>query len=1070
MKKEFDLWVDFHPFLRKLIMELKIALLIIVTGVSTTMAVPGYSRVIDNNSANDVFLNIEIKSEIQQNSISGTVTDALTKEPMPGVNVIIKGTTIGTLTGVDGRYIVPSTDSNSAILVFSFIGYSTKEVSVSGKLVIDLVLEAAMTGLDEVVVVGYGTTKRADLTGSVGSMGSKDLKETNVTRVEQALSGRVAGVQVKMSDGQPGASPQIRIRGIGSISAGVDPLYVVDGFPTNSIQTLNPSDIENIDILKDASATAIYGSRGSNGVVLITTKRGSVGKAKINFDTYYGLQSVTKVPHFLNAMQQATYYYNSIRNWNVGNGRDVTGDPATWNKRVPQTVLDVMSGANTTDVSALDAVLRTAPTKGYNVSVSGGNEVVKYAVSGEYLNQDGIILNSNFKRYSLRANIDAQLTKRLALRVNLNPTYTINNNVIAEGGGAGASTSIIGSATSAQPYYPLYNADGSYFIYRSIDASTDLYNPLALALEKKSVNTGTQILGNVNAEYTILEDLKFNVMAGASLNASKGYAFTPNLPVFYSSASGTDNASAGINWLTEYTLTYKRNFGKHSIAALAGYTAQYDKSEMNSLGSNNYPNNLVPTLSAVSGIITTGTGSISEWSILSQLARVNYNYGGKYFVTASIRRDGSSRFGANNKYGVFPSAALAWRVSDEKFMQNVPLVDMLKLRTSYGKTGNNNIGNYASLATISYLKYATGGTAIGGFAPGVIPNPDLTWETQEQLNMGIDLGFFDGRLNLSVDHFISRNVDLLLNVNVPAATGFSTALKNIGEVKNTGWEFVLSSVISDKKFKWTADFNLSAYKNEVVKLGPSGDDIISGNNITRIGKPIGMFYGYITDGVFLNADELAAGPIYNNGLSDATKVGDIRFKDLSGPDGVPDGLITSADISIMGNPYPDFYYGMTNRLSYGNISLSINIAGSQGNEIYSNAMVIYRLIRSRSRTLSTEANYWKSESDPGDGKTVKPSDVPTGGLRQVSNRYMDTGSFLRINNLTLSYTLPDKISQKMMISMLRLYASSTNPFIFTKNLSFNPDVSNSGNSLTPGIDNNNYPLPKSIVFGLNVTF
>jgi TonB-linked SusC/RagA family outer membrane protein len=1070
MKKEFDLWVDSRPFLRKLIRELKIVLFIIVGTVSTTMAAPGFSTTADEYPDNGFLLNTEIKTEVQQSTVSGTVTDPTSREPMPGVNVLVKGTTIGTLTGADGRYTLPVPDPNNAILVFSFIGYTTKEVPVSGKASIDLVLEAAMTGLDEVVVVGYGTTKRADLTGSVGSMGSKDLKEATVTRVEQALSGRVAGVQVKMTDGQPGVSPQIRIRGVGSISAGVDPLYVVDGFPTNSIQTLNPSDIENIDILKDASATAIYGSRGSNGVVLITTKRGSTGKAKINFDAYYGLQAVTRVPHFLNAMQQATYYYNSIRNWNVDNGKDVSGDPATWNKRVPQTVLDVMSGANTTDVSALDAVLRTAPIKGYNMSVSGGNDVVKYAVSGEYLNQDGIILNSNFKRYSLRANIDAQLTKRLALRVNLNPTYTINNNVIAEGGGAGASTSIIGSATSAQPYYPLYNADGSYFIYRSIDASTDLYNPIALAREKKSVTTGTQILGNVNAEYTILEGLKLNVMAGASLNGSKGYTFTPNLPVFYSSANGTDNASAGINWLTEYTLTYKKDFGKHSITALAGYTAQYDRTDLNSLGSNNYPNNLVPTLSAVSGIITTGTGSISEWSILSQLARINYNYGSKYFVTASIRRDGSSRFGANNKYGIFPSAALAWRVSDEKFMQDIPVINMLKLRASYGKTGNNNIGNYASLATISYLKYATGGAAIGGFAPGVIPNPDLTWETQEQLNMGVDFGFFEGRLNLSVDHFISRNVDLLLNVNVPAATGFSTALKNIGEVKNTGWEFVLGSVISDKKFKWSVDFNLSAYKNEVVKLGPSGDDIISGNNITRIGQPIGMFYGYITDGVFLTAAELAEGPIYNKGLSDETKVGDIRFKDISGPDGVPDGLITSADISIMGNPYPDFYYGMTNRLSYENISLSVNIAGSQGNEIYSNAMVIYRLIRSRSRTLSTEANYWKSESDPGDGKTVKPCDVPTGGLRQASDRYMDTGSYLRINNITLSYTLPDKISQKMMISALRVYASSTNPFIFTKNLSFNPDVSNSGNSLTPGIDNNNYPLPKNIVFGINVTF
>jgi len=472
----------------------------------------------------------------------------------------------------------------------------------------------------------------------------------------------------------------------------------------------------------------------------------------------------------------------------------------------------------------------------------------------------------------------------------------------------------------------------------------------------------------------------------------------------------------------------------------------------------------------VSGIITTGTATRAEWSIVSQLARINYGYNGRYLITASIRRDGSSRFGANNKYGVFPSAAVAWRVSDEKFMENVPLISLLKLRVSYGKTGNNNIGNYASLSTINYIKYTTGGVAIGGFAPGAIPNPNLTWETQEQVNAGADLALFKGRINITADHFVSRNKDLLLNVNIPTASGFSTALQNIGEVKNTGWEFVLNTINTVGKFKWSTDFNISAYKNEVVKLGPSGDDIISGNNITRIGQPIGMFYGFIVDGIFKNSAELAAGPIYNKGLADETRVGDIRFRDVSGPAGKPDGIINNNDLTIMGTPYPDFYYGMTNRFSYGNLSLSVNLAGSHGNQIYSNAMVIYRLIRSRSRTLTTELNYWKSEADPGDGNTVRPDDVPRGGLRLPSTRYLDNGSYLRINNITLGYNIPNRISSALSINSLRVYASTNNAFVFTKNLSFNPDVSNSGNSLNPGIDNNNYPLPRSIVFGLNVGF
>jgi TonB-linked SusC/RagA family outer membrane protein len=1002
-------------------------------------------------------------------------------EPMLGVSVMLRNSktnfTSGTTTDSAGNFsfrgIAPGGPYSFS---FSMVGFESQtlagyNIKPGATLTLVVNLVATNASLDQVVVVGYGTQKKKDLTGSVGSLASKDIKDLAVPRIEQALSGRVAGVQVKLSEGAPGAAPQIRIRGIGSISAGIDPLYVVDGFPTDNIQTINPNDIESLDILKDASATAIYGSRGSNGVIIINTKRGTSGKTKINFDTYYGQQEVSRTPEFMNASQQAEYYYNSIRNRNMDLGNNVSGDPATWPIRVPQTILDVRSGKNTNNVSALDAVLRTAPQQSYNLAFTGGTSAIKYAISGEYMNQDGIILNSNFKRFSLRANIDAQITKRLSLRLNVNPSFTINNNVIASGGGAGASTSIIGSATSAQPYYPLYNPDGSYFVYQTIDASTDLYNPIALAMEKKDRSTRTRILANISADYKITDELRFNVLFGATSNNSKGSSFTPQLPVFLNAAAtGTDVSFSGYNWLAEYTLNYLKSFGKHNINAMVGYTVQEDISEQNSITSNNYPNNLVPYLSAVSGIITTGTGLRDEWSIVSQLARVNYNFDGKYFVTASIRRDGSSRFGANNKYGVFPSAAVAWRISDENFFRNIGFVNDLKLRVSFGKTGNNNIGNYASISTVNYIKYTTGGAAVGGFVPAVIPNPDLTWETQEQLNGGIDLALLKGRINITADYFISRNKDLLLNVNIPTATGFSTALQNIGEVKNHGWEFVLNTVNFDGKFRWTTDFNISSYKNEVVKLGPSGDDIISGNNITRIGQPIGMFYGYITDGIFRNAAELAAGPIYNKGLADDSRVGDIRFKDVSGPGGKPDGIITNADITIMGSPYPDFYYGITNRFSYKNIGLSVTLAGSQGSMIYNNAMMVYRLIRSRSRTLTTELNYWKSEADPGDGKTVRPNDMPRGGLRLPSTRYLDNGSYLRVNNITLSYTIPEKYAGRLKLNLCRVYLSATNPFTFTRNLSFNPDVSNSGNALTPGIDNNNYPLPRSIVAGLNLSF
>ena len=1030
-----------------------------------------FVQVNENIHVNSQNFNKEQAVEIAQVvdvTVSGIVTDA-NGEPVPGVTVSVPGTGIGTATDLNGKYTLSVPEGST--LVFSFIGFVAQSIEIGDRSVIDVTLSEDMASLEEVVVVGYGEVQRKDLTGSVGSVNSAEFKDLAVNRVDQALSGRVAGVQVKLADGQPGSAPQIRVRGIGSISASGDPLYVVDGFPTDNIQTLNPNDIESLDILKDASATAIYGSRGSNGVVIITTKRGQTGKPRINLDTYHGFQKISKAPEFLDGMEQANYHYNAIRNRNINANLDVTGDPSTWGIRVPQTVLDVLSGSNTNNTDALDAVLRTAPQRSYNLSFMGGSENIKYSVSGEYFDQDGIIINSNFKRYSVRANIDAQLTERLAIRVDVNPSFTIDNNVIARGGGAGASTSIIGSATSAQPYYPLYNSDDSYFVYQAIDASTDLFNPLALALEKTDFSRRTRLMGNANIEYKIIDGLKINVMLGATTNNSKGSTFTPQLPVFHNRAAiGTDFAGLGYNWLAEYTANYSKIFGKHNLAALAGYTVQKDVFESNFMQSNNYPNNLVPWISAVSGIITTGTASKEEWSIVSQLARVNYNFDGKYFLTASIRRDGSSRFGGNNKYGFFPSIAAAWRISDERFMPQTTLIDMLKFRVSYGKTGNNNIGNYASLATINYVKYATGGVAQGGFAPGAFANPNLTWETQEQINAGIDLGLFSGRVNIIVDHFRSSNKDLLLNVNVPTSSGFNTALQNIGEVKNTGWEFVLSSINIDKRFRWSTDFNLSAYTNEVVKLGPSGDDIISGNNITRIGQPIGMFYGFIVDGIFKNSSELSAGPIYNPGLGDASTVGDIRFKDVSGPEGTPDGIIDNNDLTIIGSPYPDFYFGMTNSLSFQNLSLSFNIAGSQGNQIYSNAFVIYKLTRSRSRTLATERNYWKSETDPGDGVTPKPDDNPRGGLRRPSTRYLDEGSYIRVNNITLSYLVPNSVSERLSVGSIRFYVNATNPFIFTKNLSFNPDVSDSGNPLQPGRDSNNYPLPKSIILGLNLSF
>ncbi|GAA4420625.1 TonB-dependent receptor [Nibrella viscosa] len=1009
-------------------------------------------------------------------TVQGTVSDEK-GEGLPGVSILLKGTQKGTTTDADGRYRI-DVPNPAATLIFSFVGYASQEIVVGNRTSLNVTLAVDNKTLSEVVVIGYGSVQKKDLTGSVASVGSKTIQDMAAPRIDQALIGKVAGVQVKPVSGEPGAAPQIRIRGIGSISAGAGPLYVVDGFPISSIQNLNPNDVETIDVLKDASATAIYGSRGANGVVIINTKRGRSGKAAISFNYQYGFQKIAKRPVLQTGLEEAQHYYDGVRNRNLDEGNNVSGDPLKWKAPVPQTILDVLSGKITTNEDPLDAILRTAPQQQYQLNASGGTENMRYAISGEYFDQDGIILNTNFKRYSVRANFDAKLAPKLTMKVNLNPSYTNKFNV----GGAGPEDVTTFSDNTNNPLYnalviptyqSLFNPDGSYYPFgNGLDAVVTSKNPLALANEVKARQKGISFLGNTFLEYAILDNLKVNVMLGVSLMSIKGSYFKPQMAAFLNElASGTDNASQRLNWITETTMNYTKSLGKHNFTGLLGYTTQRETIESNTMTSNRYPNNLVPTLSAVSGLLTGGSSNVAEWSLLSYLGRVNYNYNSKYYVTASLRTDGSSRFGAQNKYGVFPSFALAWRVSDENFMKDFRYINELKLRTSYGKTGNNNIGNYDHMATINYEKYTLGGIGIGGYSPGRLANPNLTWETQQQINVGLDLSFLNNRLALTLDHFRSKNTDLLLNVNIPDITGFNTALQNIGEVQNTGWEVTLNSVNTQGAFKWQTALNFSTYKNRVTRLGPSGDPIISGGNITMIGQPIGMFFGWLTDGIFQTKADLDKGPLWNPGGRDASRVGDVRFVDVSGPNGVPDGIINSFDKTIMGSPYPDFYYGMTNSFSYKNLSLSISLQGVQGNSVLALSREQLANNRARFRQYAIMNNYWKSESEPGNGYSVRPNDVPTGNFRGTySQRWLDDGSYLRINNVAFGYALPDELVRRLRLSSVRVSVTANNPFLFTKFIGFNPDVSRSDSPLTPGNERYDYPTAKSILFGINLGF
>lgn len=1036
-----------------------------------------------------------ITKEIQFATIKGKVTDE-TGAPIPGVTILLQGSTSGTVTDIDGNYTIEAAEGQ--VLVFSFIGYQTLNRVVGTSSILDVRMAVEENNLQEFVVVGYGTIQKKDITGAVSAINADKIKDQQVPSLDLALAGQMAGVVVTQSTGAPGGGASVRIRGAGSLSAGNEPLYVVDGFPVtndfdqrnNPLNTINPADIDNIQVLKDASATAIYGSRGANGVILITTKSGKNGTSRIDFNVSTGVQQVEKLVDVLNAREFAAYINESRNNaWvNSGPNRLATDPNSARLGNVMYLLPDAFQNPESLGEGTnwQKEIFRTAMMSNYQLNFSGGNDRTKYFVSAGYLDQEGVIINSDLKRYSFRVNVESQMNKKVKVGANLTPSYTFSNQSLAEGNWQGGG--IIQSAITAAPHLTPYDEFGNYtkVTGQGIGLS-EVDNPVKIAREYFHQQGTLRLLGTAFAEYSILENLRFKTLVGGDIRNFREDIFSnslinPNNINPTKPAVGTNATSQTRNWLAEFTLSYAKSFGRHTVDAVVGYTAQNELLDVNRMTGTNFPNDNIKTINAA-GLITSAFNTKEEWALLSYLARVNYNFDDRYLLTATFRRDGSSRFGADSRWGTFPSVSLGWRLSEEDFMSDVSWISELRLRASTGLTGNNFIANYGAIgltAQENYIFGASGGVLNNGIRLANIPNSTLGWETNRQTDIGVEFGVLQNRFYLSADYYQKRTSDLLLNVPVPTLTGYSTALQNIGEILNKGLEFTVTSRNTVGAFKWTTDFNISTNNISVQALGPDGSPIISRQvtsassptHITQIGSEPGSYYGYQVVGIYQNQQDLDSSPVVLNGNGTVqSKPGQLKFADING-----DGVITTADRTVLGSPFPDYTFGITNSFNYKSFDFAFTLQGVQGFEVLNLARRYYGNYSGTYNVLRSTADGWMSETDRGDGVSPQIDRnfnalAGSNTVNNVTSLFVEDGSFLRIRNITLGYNLSQPALQKLKLSSARLSFTVQNAYTFTKYEGYNPEVSAQGGStLVPGVDAGGYPLARSFMFGLNVGF
>ena len=1043
-------------------------------------------------SGKKVYLKAKAASEATHQSgkvkkISGVIVDEK-GEPVIGASIAVKGTSLGTITNVDGEYTLMGVPEKAEVVI-SFIGYKTRTFSAGDKALANITLKEDSELLEEVLVVGYGVQKKSDVSTSISSVKAEDIAKTSASDFRQALAGKMPGVQVTTPSGDPEGNVSIRVRGISTVNAGSDPLYIIDGVPVErGFANLNNNDIESVEVLKDASSAAIYGSRGSNGVIIITTKQGQSEKVKIQYDGYYGIQNVSKKLDMLNAYQFAEFakdgHDNAYLDANPGASPDDPNGmrPNSW-ERIPTELFPYLNGdRGLTDTDWQDAIFRTAGTQSHNISVSGRGKTVGYFVSANYYDKEGVVINSDFKKYSMRMNLDGQY-KKFKFGVNFSPSYSTSNRVDASGAGG-----VVQSALMMPPVWPVYNADGSYNYqgngYWRIGNDYQhnaILNPVAMANLQSDVVDRMAIVGKVFAEIEFFKGLTYNISFGGDYYGSHNDTYrSSELPLlgqkYYDTKSNPIAYSSSgfyFNWLIENKVNYNTTINEdHSLNLVLVQSAQKETYKGNNVTATDFPNDYIQTIGG--GTVTKGNSDKTQWSIASYLARAQYSYKGKYMASAAIRADGSSRFGKNNRWGYFPSASAAWRISGEDFFQNakaLSFIDDLKIRASYGVTGNFQIGNYDHLSLMALDNYILGtnnGQLVYGYKPNTIKNEDLSWEKNAMVNAGIDVQMFKGLLGVTVDYYNTNTSNMLLNVPVPHLTGYSTALMNIGKVNNRGWEIALTSQKNfTKDFGYSFNANYSTNTNEVKALGPGDAPIISTGSvdhasyITKVGEPIGSYYLLVQDGIFSNEEELKKYPHFSN-----TKPGDFRFVDVDG-DGVMD---LDKDRTIVGNYMPDFTYGFGGKVWYKGIDLDFNFQGVYGNEILNLNRRYIDNMEGNVNGTTLALDRWKSADNPGNGQVNRANRKSKGYNGRTSTWHLEDGSYLRLQNVTLGYTLPQQLTRHFFVEKLRIYVSGQNLWTSTDYSGYNPEVNaRPGNSLSPGEDYGTYPLARTFLFGLNIT-